>query len=71
MTRITHKGVYYFDSHNYAETWARTGGFPTNRIIEYKRGYAIQLHVSGPYAGPDLHDQTDIARHHCDYCKAA
>ena len=48
----THKGVFYFASRKDAQRHAETHGWPTDRIIEYGRGHAIQLRVSGPYVGP-------------------
>jgi hypothetical protein len=49
----THKGIYYFERYETARAYALRGGFPTNRIIYYTRGWAIQLRVSGPYVGED------------------
>jgi hypothetical protein len=46
----TFKGIYYFSSYDEAREYALSNGFPTNRIIHYTRGWAIQLRVSGPYA---------------------
>jgi len=48
-----HKGTYYFPSHVTAKQYAEENGFPTDRIVEYGRGHAIQLKVSGPYVGPN------------------
>lgn len=47
----TYKDTYYFPTYQAARTYAEVGMMPTNRIIEYGRGWAIQFHVSGPYAG--------------------
>jgi hypothetical protein len=47
----THRGIYYFPSFSDAFRYAQQVGAPTDRIIAYERGYAIQLHVSGPYVG--------------------
>ncbi len=49
---INHKGVFYFATFQVARQYALDNGFPTNRIIAYTRGWAIQLRVSGPYVGP-------------------
>ena len=51
--RATYKGTYYFDDYNDAKKYAIANKFPTNRIIDYERGWAIQLKVSGGYVGPD------------------
>lgn len=48
-----YKGDYYFPSFEEARSYAIEHGFPTDRIISYGRGWAIQLYVSGPYVGPD------------------
>lgn len=49
---ICEKGVLYFPSWESAHDYARGNELPTNRIISYRLGWAIQLRVSGPYAGP-------------------
>lgn len=49
----TYHGDYYFPTFEAARTYARKHNFPTDRIISYTRGWAIQLKVSGPYVGPD------------------
>ncbi len=46
------KGIYYFDSYKLARDYASLFGYPTNRIINYDLGWAIQLRISGPYVGP-------------------
>lgn len=46
------KDVYYFATYERAYDYAKNNGYPTNRIIEYGYGYAIQLRISGPYVGP-------------------
>ena len=43
------KGVYYFPSYSQAVAYAADNDKPSNRIIEYGRGWAIQLRASGPY----------------------
>jgi len=49
---ITHKGVYYFASVELAKDYAEKNGYPTNRIIHYGLGWAIQGGNGGDYAGP-------------------
>ena len=46
------KGTYYFPDYQSARSYAQSQGLPTDRIISYERGWAVQLRVSGPYAGP-------------------
>ena len=53
MIANVHKGIYYFATYETARTYAQLCGYPTNRIIEYQRGWAIQLRVSGDYVGPN------------------
>jgi len=48
-----YKGIYYFADYLDAATYAVANHYPTDRIISYTRGWAIQLRVSGPYVGPD------------------
>jgi hypothetical protein len=48
-----YKGIFYFDKYIDALKYAEKHGYPTNRIIHYKRGDAIQLKISGPYVGPE------------------
>lgn len=52
MEHKTHKGIYYFPTYRAAHTFAFQNGYPTNRIINYSRGWAIQGGISGDYAGP-------------------
>lgn len=52
MRKTTHKGTYYFANHAGAQLFAQKHGYPTDRIIQYERGWAIQGGVSGDYAGP-------------------
>lgn len=47
-----YKGHYYFETHDDARSYALQHGYPTDRIIAYSRGWAIQGGVSGDYAGP-------------------
>lgn len=49
----THKGIFYFPSFEAARAWSAARGFHTDRIINYTRGWAIQLRISGPYVGPE------------------
>jgi hypothetical protein len=48
----THNGVFYFESSDAARAYAQENSLPTDRIVEYLLGFAIQLRISGPYAGP-------------------
>ena len=50
----THKGIYYFKTTADAREWAKKNGWPTDRIIEYQIGYAIQAGINGNYAGPNI-----------------
>lgn len=52
MAMKTHKGTYYFTTRKEAKDWARANCWPTNRIIAYGLGYAVQSAESGNYAGP-------------------
>lgn len=52
--RKTHKRVFYFSTFEEAREFARKHGFPTNRILAYTRGWAIQLKAGGDYVGPHL-----------------
>ena len=47
---ITHKGIHYFRTYELARAYAVAHGMPTDRLIHYTLGWAIQLRVSGPYA---------------------
>lgn len=49
---VAHKGIYYWPSFEAAREYAIERGHPTDRIISYQLGWAIQLRVSGPYVGP-------------------
>ena len=48
----TFRNVYYFPSFGEALAYATQNNWPSDRIIHYTRGWAIQLKVSGPYVGP-------------------
>ena len=50
----TRKGIFYFPTYEDARSYARLHDHPTNRIISYEVGWAIQLYVSGPYVGPEI-----------------
>lgn len=52
MRVVTRKGIYYFLKYQDAASYASRRGYPTDRIIRYDLGWAIQLRVSGPYVGP-------------------
>jgi hypothetical protein len=49
----THEGIYYFQSFQTARNYAVKHQYPTDRIIPYELGWAIQLRISGPYVGYD------------------
>ncbi|WP_166297118.1 hypothetical protein [Bradyrhizobium sp. 2S1] len=49
---ITRKGIFYWPTFEAARDFATARSLPTGRIIGYGLGWAIQLHVSGPYVGP-------------------
>ena len=49
---VVSKGVYYFKDRNEAKRWAEKNGWPTDRIISYDKGWAVQSGKSGNYAGP-------------------
>jgi hypothetical protein len=46
-----HKGIFYFPTYEAARVYADYRGYPSDRIIKYDLGWAIQLRVSGPYVG--------------------
>ena len=50
--RRTRKGIYYWTSMEVARDWATENGWPTDRIIDYEAGWAVQSGISGNYAGP-------------------
>lgn len=43
------RGIWYWPTFESARDFAREHGLPTDRIIAYQRGWAIQLYRSGPY----------------------
>jgi len=51
----TYRGVVYFadfeTARAFGERYARD--WPERRVVEYGRGYAIQLYRGGSYLGPD------------------
>jgi hypothetical protein len=51
-TRITHKNIWYFPTFAAARSHATIHRLPTDRIIYYGRGWAIQYRAGGPYVGP-------------------
>ena len=64
-----HRGVRYYSDRFTANLVLK--GLPqqwdeTARIVEYGRGYAVQLHKSGPYFGGETNPDT----HKCDWCPA-
>jgi len=48
-----YKGVYYFPTRQLATAYAMANDWPVDRLIEYDRGWAVQLRISGPYVGPN------------------
>lgn len=59
-----HKGVYYFDKRETAESALKALEWPNGRIVEYERGFAVQVHKSGPY----LPEVIELKYHKCDWC---
>ena len=57
----TRKGVTYFPDYADARTAALAADLPIDRIIPYAIGWAVQLRVSGPYAGPREFGRDDHA----------
>ena len=49
-----HQNVYYWPTYTEARTFARDNEFPTDRIIYYELGWAVQIGISGDYVGPHL-----------------
>ncbi len=48
--RLTYKGVTYWGSFQSARAYGERHHFEAGwRVVEYRRGYAIQRQVSGPY----------------------
>lgn len=45
----THNGVTYWRERSACLEYATRNGLPTDRLIAYGRGYAIQKRISGPY----------------------
>ena len=45
----TVKNTTYFESYYKARDYALQHSLPTDRIISYGLGWAIQKHISGPY----------------------
>ncbi len=45
------RGIYYFETYQEAREYALKNNHPTDRIIKYQIGWAIQLRISGPYVG--------------------
>ncbi len=49
----THNGIFYFPSRFDANEYAiEHGRGAVYRLVEYRRGWAIQLRRGGPYVGP-------------------
>ena len=53
----THKGIHYYQTLIEAQRAATSADWPTDRIIDYQRGYAIQWCKSGSYLGTDQRDK--------------
>lgn len=50
----TVKGVTYFGGYTTARQYALDAGLPTDRIIAYGLGWAIQREKSGPYWNAEI-----------------
>lgn len=46
---ITKNDVTYWPTYETARDYAIAHGYPTDRIIKYGLGWAVQLRISGPY----------------------
>lgn len=46
---ITKNDVTYWSTYEDARDYAIAHGYPTDRIIKYGLGWAVQLRISGPY----------------------
>ena len=57
----THDGVYYFDTRGEARSWALENDWPTDRIVEFERGFGVQSERGGSYAGPEASAASDRA----------
>ena len=44
-----HRGIWYWPDYQTARDFAVAFGLPTDRIIAYQRGWAIQMRKSGSY----------------------
>jgi len=64
--RSNHGGIWYFNTRSDAEQYAKLNGF--ERVVGFQLGYAVQLHRSGPYAGPHFR-LTESMRHTCQWCE--
>ena len=60
-TSTTRRGVTYFSDYADARAAAIAAGLTADRIIPYELGWAVQLRVSGPYAGPREFGRDDRA----------
>ena len=58
----TVRGTTYFPTFQDARNFASEHTLPTDRIIEYGKGWAIQLRVSGPYFNAKNHLSVQSAR---------
>lgn len=68
MAHITRRGIWYWPTFEEARDYATEHNHPTNRIIPYKLGWAIQLYVSGPYVGPCNHNEGEVDYSDQDLC---
>ena len=60
-TTTTRRGVTYFPTYGAARAAAIKAGLTADRLIPYGLGWAVQLRVSGPYAGPREFGRDDRA----------
>ncbi len=70
MTRKTLKDIFYFSGYTTAKDYALDHSFPTDRIIGFNRGWAIQLRVSGPYVGPKTGTPRQEAKKDLNYLES-
>ncbi len=63
---VTHKGIFYFPTWQDAKVYAVSIFAPTDRILSFDKGWAIQWHKSGPYVGPDAMEHGVTTR--CAWC---
>jgi len=61
LTTTVRRGVTYFPDYAAARDAAVACGLTADRIIPYQLGWAVQLRISGPYAGPREFGRDDRA----------